>query len=114
LRYTFSSRDGVILDASPKHGSGSGDMYAYIPTSDGVGTGERGANSRDERALSHHRFFCGCICHATFTATSRGGWATCSFHKSTLQCLAEVTAIVASVFFAESNGVVLQTIPRHA
>lgn len=38
LRYTFSSGDGVILDASRNHGSGSGDMYAYIPTSDFAGT----------------------------------------------------------------------------
>ena len=34
LRYTFGSGDSVILDASRNHGSGSGDMYAYIPTSD--------------------------------------------------------------------------------
>ena len=34
LRYTFISGDSVILDASRNHGSGSGDMYAYIPTSD--------------------------------------------------------------------------------
>src|SRR5437762_6319466 len=34
LRYTFGSGDRVILDASRNHGSGSGDMYAYIPTSD--------------------------------------------------------------------------------
>src|SRR5205807_4509999 len=38
LRYTFSSGDSVILDASRNHGSGSGDMYAYIPTSDFAGT----------------------------------------------------------------------------
>jgi hypothetical protein len=35
---TPCSGDGVILDASPNHGSGSGDMYAYIPTSDFAGT----------------------------------------------------------------------------
>src|SRR5438045_8286643 len=40
LRYTFSSGDSVILDASRNHGSGSGDMYAYIPTSDFAGTKE--------------------------------------------------------------------------
>jgi len=34
LRYTFKSGGGVILDASCNHGSGSGDMFAYIPTSD--------------------------------------------------------------------------------
>ena len=34
LRYSFNSGDSVILDASRNHGSGSGDMYAYIPTSD--------------------------------------------------------------------------------
>jgi hypothetical protein len=34
LRYSFNAGDGVILDASRNHGSGSGDMYAYIPTSD--------------------------------------------------------------------------------
>jgi hypothetical protein len=33
LRYTFGPGDSVILDASRNHGSGSGDMYAYIPTS---------------------------------------------------------------------------------
>ena len=38
LRYTFSSGDSVILDASRNHGSGSGDMYAYIPTSDFAGS----------------------------------------------------------------------------
>lgn len=38
LRYTFGSGDSVILDASRNHGSGSGDMYAYIPTSDFAGT----------------------------------------------------------------------------
>jgi hypothetical protein len=38
LRYTFGSGDRVILDASRNHGSGSGDMYAYIPTSDFAGT----------------------------------------------------------------------------
>src|SRR5438477_5935660 len=38
LRYTFSSGDSVILDASRNHGSGSGDMYAYISTSDFAGT----------------------------------------------------------------------------
>ena len=34
LRYSFDTGDRVILDASRNHGSGSGDMYAYIPTSD--------------------------------------------------------------------------------
>ena len=34
LRYSFNAGDSVILDASRNHGSGSGDMYAYIPTSD--------------------------------------------------------------------------------
>ena len=38
LRYTFSLNDAVILDASRNHGSGSGDMYAFIPTSDFAGT----------------------------------------------------------------------------
>jgi hypothetical protein len=38
LRYTFASGDRVILDASRNHGSGSGDMYAYVPTSDFAGT----------------------------------------------------------------------------
>ena len=38
LRYTFGAADGVILDASRNHGSGSGDMYAYIPTSDFAGS----------------------------------------------------------------------------
>jgi hypothetical protein len=38
LRYTFDSGDSVILDASRNHGSGSGDMYAYIPTSDFAGS----------------------------------------------------------------------------
>src|SRR2546423_5083004 len=33
LRYSFGSTDAVILDASRNNGSGSGDMYAYIPTS---------------------------------------------------------------------------------
>jgi hypothetical protein len=34
LRYSFNGGDSVILDASRNHGSGSGDMYAYVPTSD--------------------------------------------------------------------------------
>ena len=38
LRYSFSAGDSVILDASRNHGSGSGDMYVYIPTSDFAGT----------------------------------------------------------------------------
>src|SRR5437763_10619158 len=38
LRYTFSLNDAVILDASRNHGSGSGDMYAFISTSDFAGT----------------------------------------------------------------------------
>jgi hypothetical protein len=38
LRYTFGSGDQVNLDASRNHGSGSGDMYAYIPTSAFAGT----------------------------------------------------------------------------
>jgi hypothetical protein len=38
LRYSFGSGDSVLLDASRNHGSGSGDMYAYIPTSDFAGT----------------------------------------------------------------------------
>jgi hypothetical protein len=38
LRYTFNSGDSVLLNASRNHGSGSGDMYAYIPTSDFAGT----------------------------------------------------------------------------
>lgn len=38
LRYSFGSSDWVVLDASRNHGSGSGDMYAYIPTSAFAGT----------------------------------------------------------------------------
>lgn len=38
LRNTLSSGDSVILDASHNQGSGSGDMYAYIPTSDFAGS----------------------------------------------------------------------------
>jgi hypothetical protein len=38
LRFTFGAADSVILDSSRNHGSGSGDMYAYIPTSDFAGT----------------------------------------------------------------------------
>jgi hypothetical protein len=38
LRYSFDSGDWVILDASRNHGSGSGDMYAYIPASAFAGT----------------------------------------------------------------------------
>ncbi len=38
LRYSFGSGDAVTLDASRNHGSGSGDMYAYIPTSAFAGT----------------------------------------------------------------------------
>lgn len=38
LRYSFGATDSVILDASRNSGSGSGDMYAYIPTSAFAGT----------------------------------------------------------------------------
>jgi len=38
LRFSFSPGDAVYLDASRNHGSGSGDMFAYIPTSAFAGT----------------------------------------------------------------------------
>jgi hypothetical protein len=38
LRYSFSPGDAVYLDASRNHGGGSGDMFAYLPTSAFVGT----------------------------------------------------------------------------
>jgi hypothetical protein len=38
LRYSFSPGDAVYLDYSRNHGSGSGDMFAYIPTSAFAGT----------------------------------------------------------------------------
>jgi hypothetical protein len=38
LRYSFGSGDVVNMDASRNHGSGSGDMYAFIPTSVFAGT----------------------------------------------------------------------------
>ena len=38
LRYSFSAGDQVLLDAARNHGSGSGDMYAYIPVSAFAGT----------------------------------------------------------------------------
>ena len=38
LRYSFSPGDAVYLDYSRNHGSGSGDMFAYIPTSLFAGT----------------------------------------------------------------------------
>ena len=38
LRYSFGSGDAVNMDASRNNGSGSGDMYAYIPTSVFAGT----------------------------------------------------------------------------
>jgi hypothetical protein len=38
LRYSFSPGDAVYLDYSRNHGSGSGDMFAYIPTSAFDGT----------------------------------------------------------------------------
>jgi hypothetical protein len=38
LRYSFGAGDAVTLDAARNHGSGSGDMYAYIPTSAFAGT----------------------------------------------------------------------------
>jgi hypothetical protein len=141
LRYTPSSGDGVILDASRNHGSGSGDVYAYIPTSDFAGTRtsdfaylyanfgntDNSQAGFEEWALVNVvpipemnalfpsiGFFAVAFAMQHLRDVARGGWATCSFHKLTLQCLPEATAIVASAFFAESNGVVLQTIPRHA
>src|SRR5437764_4056986 len=38
LRYSFSAGDQVLLDAARNHGSGSGDMFAYIPVSAFAGT----------------------------------------------------------------------------
>jgi hypothetical protein len=38
LRYSFSLGDQVLLDASRNNGSGSGDMFAYIPVSAFAGT----------------------------------------------------------------------------
>ena len=38
LRYSFGAGDQVLLDAARNHGSGSGDMYAYIPVSAFAGT----------------------------------------------------------------------------
>ena len=38
LRYLFSPGDAVYLDASRNHGSGSGDMFAYLPASAFAGT----------------------------------------------------------------------------
>jgi hypothetical protein len=38
LRYSFNLGDAVYLDASRNSGSGSGDMFAYIPTSAFAGT----------------------------------------------------------------------------
>jgi hypothetical protein len=37
LRYTFNAGSHVMIDAARNHGSGSGDMYAYIPVSDFAG-----------------------------------------------------------------------------
>lgn len=37
LRYTFNGGSYVVIDAARNHGSGSGDMYAYIPVSDFAG-----------------------------------------------------------------------------
>ena len=38
LRYSFSAGDQVLMDASRNNGSGSGDMFAYIPVSAFAGT----------------------------------------------------------------------------
>src|SRR5256885_2572672 len=38
LRYSFSAGDQVLMDAARNHGSGSGDMFAYIPVSAFAGT----------------------------------------------------------------------------
>src|SRR5262249_815755 len=38
LRYSFSTGDQVLMDASRNNGSGSGDMLAYIPVSAFAGT----------------------------------------------------------------------------
>ena len=38
LRYSFSAGDMVNMDAARNHGSGSGDMFAYIPVSAFAGT----------------------------------------------------------------------------
>jgi len=38
LRYSFSAGDAVLMDYSRNNGSGSGDMFAYIPVSAFAGT----------------------------------------------------------------------------
>jgi hypothetical protein len=38
LRYAFGAGDQVLMDAARNHGSGSGDMFAYIPVSAFAGT----------------------------------------------------------------------------
>ena len=38
LRYAFSAGDQVLMDAARNNGSGSGDMFAYIPVSAFAGT----------------------------------------------------------------------------
>src|SRR4029077_10132077 len=128
LRYTFRSGDSVILDASRNHGSGSGDMYAYIPTSDFAGTKtsdfvylyahfgttdnsqagfeewalvSAAPHSRDKRAVSYYRFFLRWPSPRNICGdVTRGSWATYGFHEFILRSLAEATVTVASVFFS--------------
>ena len=94
-------------------------LYAHFGNTDEGQAGfeewdECRAHSRDERAVSYHRFFWWPFLRNIHGNVARGRWATDSFHKLTLRCLAEATAVVAYVFFAESDGTVLQTVPRRA
>jgi len=129
----------VILNASHNHGSGSGDMYAYIPTSDFAGTktsdfvylyahfGNTDASQTgfgewalvtaapipEMNALFPIIGFCAGLRHTTFATTSRGSWATCSLHEFTLRCF-DGGSNCRLRFFFESDGAVLQTVSPHA
>jgi hypothetical protein len=87
LRYSFSSGDSILLDAARNHGSGSGDMFAYIPVSAFAGTA-----STD---------FVYMYCHFGGTDPSQGGfeeWALVVNPIPEASTLFPIVGLLAAVF----------------
>jgi hypothetical protein len=87
LRYSFSSGDSVLLDAARNHGSGSGDMFAYIPVSAFAGTA-----STD---------FVYMYCHFGGTDASQGGfeeWALVVNPIPEVSTFFPIVGLLAAVF----------------
>jgi hypothetical protein len=130
----------VILDASHNHGSGSGDMYAYIPTSDFAGTktsdfvylyAHFGNTDASQTGFGEWALVTAAPIpemnalfpiigflrwpspHNICDDVTRGSWATCSLHEFTLRFFGGGSNCRLRFFF-ESDGAVLQTVSPHA